>query len=104
MHACVSVCMHVGRGPVYSLLKLLVFGDDVEQDVLSKAEEGQGSNGSTAPSSSQPTVDHNNLHYYGKLLLCIAGLQGSYLTWGVLQVSIKAGRFIIMTQHKATME
>lgn len=33
------------------------------------------------------TVESTSLEYFVKLTLCIVGLQVSYVTWGVLQVS-----------------
>lgn len=74
--------MVVGEGPVYSLLHQLVFGDDRNGDALSTAEEGQ-----VAPvSKPKEDTEMSGTEYYWKLLLCIVGLQASYLTWGVLQV------------------
>ena len=68
-------------------MKLLVLGADADDDVLSKAEEGTAGE-APEPTASPPshTESQSSLSYYGGLLLCIAGLQGSYLTWGVLQV------------------
>lgn len=59
-----------------------MFGDDRSDDALSAAEEGQ------VDSVSKPKEDKelSGAEYYLKLLLCIVGLQASYLTWGVLQV------------------
>ena len=75
----------LGSGLVNSLLKLFVFGDtedDMEDDdPASRAEKGDSSR------SAPPEV--STTQYYGRLILCIAGLQGSYLTWGVLQVIIR---------------
>lgn len=75
--------MTVGQGPVNRLIKLFVFGD-LEDDEVSKMEEGM------APASppSPPPQEPSTLQYYGRLLLCIVGLQGAYLTWGVLQVRV----------------
>lgn len=74
--------MTVGEGPIYSLLHQLVFGDDRSDDALSAAEEGQ------VEPVNKPKEDKelSGAEYYLKLLVCVVGLQASYLTWGVLQV------------------
>ncbi len=75
----------IGQGLVNNLLKMLVFGDETQDTPLSLAEKGEGSRvgvGSPSPDFSGSTA----ARYYSKLLLCIAGLQGTYLTWGILQV------------------
>ena len=74
-----------GHGPLNSMLKLLVFGDVEEESAESKAEEGRVS-GTQSPSANQK-AELTTGQYVGRLLLCIVGLQGAYLTWGVLQVS-----------------
>ena len=67
------------------LLKLLVFGDS---DLLSDVEEGQvGGEGSQATQEAA-TEQLSSTQYCSKLIFCIVGLQGAYLTWGVLQVGI----------------
>lgn len=74
---------HTGEGPVYSLLHRLVFGDDRSADPLAAVEEGK------TPPASKPkeeTTEMSGSEYYGKLAMCVVGLQVSYLTWGVLQV------------------
>lgn len=75
-------------------LKLLVFGND-EQDTLTLAEEGEENSvkADTANDSGQKngseeaaTAELTTTQYCLRLLFCIFGLQGAYLTWGVLQV------------------
>ena len=68
---------------MYSVLHRLVFGDDRNDDPLAAAEEGK------TPAASRPkegSTEMSGSEYYGKLVLCVVGLQVSYLTWGVLQV------------------
>lgn len=75
-----------GHGPLNSLLKLLVFGDVDGESPESKAEAGKAP--SPAGGASSPTNQNSELstvQYVGRLIVCIAGLQGAYLTWGVLQ-------------------
>jgi hypothetical protein len=66
------------------MLKLLVFGDVEDDSPESKAEEGRASR-NQSPSTNQNS-ELTTLQYVGRLAMCIAGLQGAYLTWGVLQV------------------
>ena len=68
---------------MYSLLHQLVFGDDREDDAQSAAEKGE------EPAATKPKgeAEMTGTEYYGKLALCVVGLQASYLTWGVLQVT-----------------
>ena len=74
------------------LLKLLVFGNE-EQDTLLQIEEGE----TVDPSAKQDgrketatteaaTAELSTTQYCLRLMFCIVGLQGAYLTWGVLQV------------------
>ena len=67
---------------VNSILKMLVIGDVEDADPNSKAEEGRAS--TSLDTSEDPEI--STYYYSMKLLLCIVGLQASYLTWGVLQV------------------
>lgn len=76
-----------GKGPINAALRLLVFGD--MEDPLKAAEEGKG--GEEADSAATPTQEAvteqlSTGRYCAMLLFCVVGLQGSYLTWGVLQV------------------
>ena len=61
-----------GEGPLYGVLRLLVLGQTPDMLPTTKVEaKEQGGSGLTSAV---------------KLLVCIVGLQVSYLTWGVLQV------------------
>ena len=79
------------------LLKLLVFGNE-EQDTLLQIEEGetvdpsakQDGRKETSTTAEAATAELSTTQYCLKLVLCIVGLQGAYLTWGVLQVSFLA--------------
>lgn len=71
-----------------------MFGND-EQDTLTLAEEGEElsvkvdtANGSEQKNGSieAATAELSTTQYCIRLLFCIFGLQGAYLTWGVLQV------------------
>lgn len=77
----ISVGVLTGQGPMYGILRLLVFGDSVPQDSLGKAEEG----GEVSKAAS-PEPELSTSQYCMKLILCICGLQVSYLVWGILQV------------------
>ena len=59
-----------------------MFGDDREDDIQKAAEEGKVSTVTKPKEEAEMT----GTEYYGKLALCVVGLQASYLTWGVLQV------------------
>lgn len=85
---------NVGQGPLNYCLKLLVFGNE-EQDTLTLAEEGEenvklsdttSSGGQKNGSEEAATAELSTTQYCLRLLFCIFGLQGAYLTWGVLQV------------------
>ena len=74
-----------------------MFGNN-EQDVLTLVEEGKENielsvktdtaNGSGQKNGSEEaaTAELSTTQYCLRLLFCIFGLQGAYLTWGVLQV------------------
>lgn len=62
---------------------MLVFGDDRTEDPLQKAEAGEVA---VEPPLPKEEPEMSTVQYCGKLALCVIGLQGSYLTWGVLQV------------------
>lgn len=87
------IIIFAGQGPVNYLLKLLVFGNE-EQDTLLQIEEGvtvdpsakQDSRKETSAESA--TAELSAAQYCLRLVFCIVGLQGAYLTWGVLQVSL----------------
>lgn len=66
------------------MLKLLVFGDVEDETLESKAEEGRVTAGQS-PTNQNPEL--TTVQYVGRLLVCVSGLQVSYLTWGVLQVT-----------------
>lgn len=66
-----------GPSCLQQLIKHCVFG--VEEKVsLEQAEEG----------GTSITESHNNVKRGATLVFCLVGLQGSYLTWGVLQERI----------------
>ena len=65
------------------ILKLLVFGDS---DTLSTMEAGKVAGDSKTQEAA--TEQLSTTQYCSKLIFCIIGLQGAYLTWGVLQVWI----------------
>ena len=81
-----SLCARAGEGPLYSLLHVLVFGDDRSEDRLQLAEEG-GAAMETKQPGPPKEAETTAMEYFVKLALCTVGLQASYLTWGVLQVS-----------------
>ena len=70
-----------------SMLKLLVFGDVEEESPESKAEEGRAAEKQTPATNPELTT----AQYVGRLVVCVTGLQGAYLTWGVLQVGLGNG-------------
>ena len=78
-------CSCAGQGPLYSLLHMLVFGDDRTEDQLEKAEAGEVAV-ETKPPSPKEEPEMSTVQYCSKLAMCVIGLQTSYLTWGVLQV------------------
>lgn len=85
-----------GQGPLYYCLKLLVFGNEEPDDLAiieggengtlpsTKLESGSKKDGSAEAATSELST----AQYCAKLIFCIVGLQGAYLTWGVLQVSL----------------
>lgn len=75
----------LGSGPFYSFLRCCIIGGNVT-DTLQNAEEGGTPAKDKSISSDETSA--NNITYYVKLVLCVIGLQISYLFWGVLQVSI----------------
>lgn len=80
-----AILFPLGHGPLNSMLKLLVFGDVEDESPESQAEKGQ------APGNQSPTNQNSELttaQYVGRLIICGTGLQGAYLTWGVLQVRL----------------
>ena len=64
-----------------------MFGDDVNEDALATAEEGKASSSVTKAKEAASEATTGSGHWV-KLLVCVVGLQASYLTWGVLQVCI----------------
>ena len=75
---------------MYSVLHQLVFGDDRDSsDRLAAAEEGKAPS-AASPKPKEMAPEMSETEYCGKLVLCIVGLQASYLTWGVLQVQTTA--------------
>lgn len=64
---------------------MLVFGDDRTEDPLEKAEAGEVAV-ETKPPPLKEEPEMSTAQYCSKLAMCVIGLQGSYLTWGVLQV------------------
>ncbi len=62
---------------------MLVFGDT--EDPVEAVEKGRTQ--SPPPSGQEEATDQlSTVGYCSKLMCCIVGLQGAYLTWGVLQV------------------
>lgn len=86
----VFCCSCAGQGPLYSLLHMLVFGDDRTEDPLEKAEAGEVAV-ETKPPSPKEEPEMSTVQYCSKLVVCVIGLQASYLTWGVLQVRTCSG-------------
>lgn len=72
------------------MLKLLVFGDVEDESPESKAEEGKATGSQSPPANQNPEL--TTAQYVGRLVVCVSGLQGAYLTWGVLQVCIHGVR------------
>ncbi|CAN9507805.1 unnamed protein product [Ophioblennius macclurei] len=67
--------LETGSGICYPLIKSCVFGNEAKTgllDEVSVTSRNEGESGSTAKQAV-------------KLVICTAGLQASYLTWGVLQ-------------------
>ena len=82
-----SLSLPVGEGPVYSVLHQLVFGDDgSSEDALGAVEKGEVPSPATAVKSRETASEMRDWEYWWKLVVCVVGLQTSYLTWGVLQV------------------
>ncbi|XP_052391880.1 adenosine 3'-phospho 5'-phosphosulfate transporter 1-like [Carassius gibelio] len=67
--------LETGRGLCFPLIKTCVFGNEAKSALLDDASPA-ARNESESSSSARQAV---------KLLFCAAGLQASYLTWGVLQ-------------------
>ncbi|KAK3093753.1 hypothetical protein FSP39_019702 [Pinctada imbricata] len=70
---------NAGPGLLNMMLKNCVFGKESHSSSL---EEGGGS------SKTEPEKEESTLQTALTLLFCVVGLQGSYLTWGVLQERI----------------
>ncbi|XP_054758633.2 adenosine 3'-phospho 5'-phosphosulfate transporter 1-like isoform X1 [Lytechinus pictus] len=70
-----------GHGCWYNTVKSCVTGSD---EIKASLEEG----GSKATVTEKPKMNRSFV-----LLFCVAGLQGSYLTWGVLQERIMAHEY-----------
>lgn len=83
-HPIFSQLTTTGEGVVYSLLHQLVFGDDRSEDALGVVEEGKAS---SVPKTRETAAEMTGSEYWGKLVVCVVGLQASYLTWGVVQVT-----------------
>ena len=76
-----SLISLIGQGPLYSLLRLCVYGSP-KDELPVKAPEATPASPSTSASSGEPT----STEYFLRLVFCILGLQVSYVTWGLLQV------------------
>ncbi|XP_048735431.2 adenosine 3'-phospho 5'-phosphosulfate transporter 1-like [Ostrea edulis] len=72
-----------GQGVIQEFLKQLAFGKEATLPVTQEEDHGKGSD-SAEDSSVQRGLT---------LLFCVAGLQGSYLTWGVLQEKIMTSEY-----------
>ncbi len=71
---------------------MLVFGDT--EDPVEAVEKGRTQ--SPLPSGQEEATDQlSTAHYCSKLMCCIVGLQGAYLTWGVLQVG-RCGAWLLL--------
>ena len=70
-----------GSGLGYSILRAFVLGSP--KDEMQRMEEGESKQSMQNNEVVTPT---STTWYLIKLLLCIVGLQLSYLTWGLLQV------------------
>lgn len=93
------ICL-LEKGHLYSLLRLCVFGS-LTHDELELLEEGKLKEKSTTP----PAVEnHSFFCYYTKLLICLLGLQLSYLTWGLLQVCYNERSLISVLQLQCVHE
>lgn len=66
------------------VLRMLVFGD--VEDPSDVMEKGRPQSPTSTSEQEAATDKLSTFHYCAKLVWCIVGLQGSYLTWGVLQV------------------
>ena len=69
----------LGQGPLYSFLRLCVHGSP-KDELPVKATDVE------TVASPTPNGEPASLEYYTKLIICILGLQISYVTWGLLQV------------------
>ncbi|KAL0964966.1 hypothetical protein UPYG_G00275060 [Umbra pygmaea] len=67
--------LETGRGVCYPVIRACVFGSESKAGLLENETVGQKNDAESGSSIRQAC----------KLLICAAGLQASYLTWGVLQ-------------------
>lgn len=67
--------LETGRGLCFPVIKACVFGNEAKAGLLDEAPAPSRSDTDSSSSSGQAF----------KLIFCAAGLQASYLTWGVLQ-------------------
>ncbi|XP_062857060.1 adenosine 3'-phospho 5'-phosphosulfate transporter 1 [Trichomycterus rosablanca] len=67
--------LETGRGVCFPVIKSCVFGSDAKSTLLDDP----------APSARTETDSSSSTQQALKLVFCAVGLQGSYLTWGVLQ-------------------
>ncbi|XP_074648804.1 adenosine 3'-phospho 5'-phosphosulfate transporter 1-like isoform X2 [Tubulanus polymorphus] len=75
-----------GHGFMANAVRLFVYGN--EEDEATLAEEGQVNPDTTTQSVQRTTLQNSLL-----LVFCFFGLQGSYLTWGLLQERIMAREY-----------
>ena len=76
---CYILRVSTGPGCLNNFMILCTFGKESRSNV----EEG-GIKGSTSSPGNRDSESFSKRAI--RLLLCVAGLQGSYLTWGILQV------------------
>lgn len=67
--------LETGSGVCYPLIKTCVFGNEAKTTLLDEVSVNNRNEGESGSSVKQAV----------KLIICTAGLQASYLTWGVLQ-------------------
>ncbi|XP_064622282.1 adenosine 3'-phospho 5'-phosphosulfate transporter 1-like isoform X2 [Lineus longissimus] len=82
-----------GYGIIPRVIRMCVFGSEDDQSVV---EEG----GVTSTPVTPPKKERTDLHNALLLCFCFFGLQGSYLTWGVLQERIMTHEYGLTETNK----